>query len=325
MKKIKSDAMNKISVIVPVFNAQKYLKRCLDSLVNNKECLYEVILVDDGSTDNSSIICKDYQNRFNFIRYYYQSNHGPSAARNYGLKMVKGKYIMFVDSDDFVDDLTYLYEIINTISSDYFILPNIHKLINGHSINKTAKNVEGIHLTDDRKLIKTLIKEEKINSPWSKIYKKEILDKANICFDEDVNIAEDLLFNIDYLCECSNFFIGNNIIYNYCFNDNSSLTKKYLPNKYETLMQVNRKLKESLEQLGVASAYSYLVYKNIFSSVKDLSHNDCNLSNIDKIGRIKMYKNENNNTLVFGYGIKIFLWSLAFNLLPVKLIYLLFH
>ena len=100
-KKINYD----LSIIVPVFNAEKYLTKCLESIVNQStNYSYEVILIDDGSKDNSSAICMNYEKKYEFINYYFQENKGASAARNYGVLLSKGKYISFVDSDDYISN-----------------------------------------------------------------------------------------------------------------------------------------------------------------------------------------------------------------------------
>ena len=93
----------KVSVIVPVYNTYDYLNKCLDSLVNQSFKDYEIIIVNDGSTDDSEKIIKKYQKKYSNIKYYYKENGGLSSARNYGIKYANGDYIAFVDSDDYVD------------------------------------------------------------------------------------------------------------------------------------------------------------------------------------------------------------------------------
>lgn len=97
----------KISVIIPVYNSEKYIERCLKSVVNQSYKDLEIILIDDGSTDNSSLICKKWEKLDNRVKYFRKENGGPSTARNYGLKHVSGDYIHFLDSDDWIDLETY--------------------------------------------------------------------------------------------------------------------------------------------------------------------------------------------------------------------------
>ena len=98
----------KVSVIVPVYNVEKYLAKCLDSLINQEFFNYEIIVVNDGSTDNSQEIIEEYAKRYDIIKDVFKKNGGLSSARNYGLEKASGKYITFVDSDDYVDENMYL-------------------------------------------------------------------------------------------------------------------------------------------------------------------------------------------------------------------------
>lgn len=92
-----------ISIIVPIYNVEKYIFKCLESIVNQSFTDFEVILVDDGSTDNSSIICNKFVTEDSRFKYFYKNNGGLSDARNYGLNYAKGKYVVFIDSDDFIE------------------------------------------------------------------------------------------------------------------------------------------------------------------------------------------------------------------------------
>ena len=98
---------HKVSIIVPVYNVEKYLKRCINSLINQTLQDIEIIVVDDGSTDNSGQIIKEYQEKNSNIKYYKKENGGLSDARNYGMKYAPSEYIAFLDSDDFVDKTMY--------------------------------------------------------------------------------------------------------------------------------------------------------------------------------------------------------------------------
>src|SRR5690606_35981737 len=128
--------MKLISTIIPVYNTAKFLCRCLDSLIAAQpdELENEIILVNDGSTDNSLTLCQQYADKYNCIKVYSQNNQGPSAARNLGIKMAQGKWITFVDSDDWVD-ANYFSLIINYIDNyptvDVFVY-NYYKSYDTH-------------------------------------------------------------------------------------------------------------------------------------------------------------------------------------------------
>ena len=316
--------MKKISIIIPVYNVEEYIKRCLDSLVKNKKYIYEVILIDDGSTDNSAKICKEYATKDNFIKYFYQKNGGPSKARNKGLEFATGEYIMFVDSDDYIGNLKEVQNIITENSSDYYIFLNMYKVINNKKVKNNTKIQNGNYLRqNDKKTLIKLVKEELINSPCSKIYKKAIIDVNSVRFNDKYNMAEDLLFNMNYLKYCKNFILNDYTFYYYCFNNETSLTQKYLKNKYETLMNVNKELKIIFEEIGIVKISDYLIYKNLYSSIKDFHHKDCPLNKGEKILKIKQYKKNHKKKIMINYGKKMLIWSITFSILPAKIIYLL--
>ena len=112
--------MPEISIIIPVFNVEQYLKQCLDSIVSQDCSSIEVILIDDGSTDGSATLCKDYANTYNYIKFLHKENGGVSSARNMGLQHAKGEYVAFIDSDDYVtpDYLESLYKLLNHSQAD---------------------------------------------------------------------------------------------------------------------------------------------------------------------------------------------------------------
>lgn len=313
--------MKKISVIVPVFNVENYIKRCLENLVKNKRYIFEVIIIDDGSEDNSANICKKYAKKYDFIKYFYQKNSGPSKARNKGIELATGEYIMFVDSDDYIGNIEKIQYIL-TSNNDYYIFSNMIRVISNKEIRNVSKIPNGIYLKQkDKKLLIQLIKKEIINSPCSKIYKKDIIDHNNIRFNDNYSMAEDLLFNMNYLKYCNTFVLNDLEFYYYCFNNEKSLTQKYLENKYEILMKVNDELKNIFEELGIEKISNYLIYKNIYSSIKDLHHKDCPLNKDEKIMKIKQYKKSHKKKIMLNYGKKMAIWSISFSLLPSRVLY----
>ena len=193
----------KVSIIVPIYNTGKYLKRCLDSIINQTYQNLEIILVNDGSTDDSPKIAESYAKKDPRIKLLNQPNSGQSSARNAGIKKATGDYISFIDSDDeinskFIENLLQLY------SNDASIA------VCGHRYNLlkegTSKNLYQSELKPRRKnesqkayILKLLTKDGRMYSCNNKLFKASIIKKHTIRFDEKLNFAEDTKFVLDYL------------------------------------------------------------------------------------------------------------------------------
>lgn len=205
-----------VSVIVPVYNAEKYLRRCIDSLVNQTLKDIEIILVDDGSTDGSLSVCNEYAEKCNNIKILTQNNQGPSVARNNALNIAEGKYIGFVDSDDFIEKETYEIAVneleknsdinlviwgVNVISDDN--LP----YINWFQDNYFKMKNSGKKVVDEKILFKTAV------VPWNKLYRTSIIKEKNITFPEG-KLYEDNAFWWKYIVWCKEiFFLDKNFHY----------------------------------------------------------------------------------------------------------------
>ena len=219
-----------ISVIVPIYNAEKYLKDCLDSLVNQTLNNIEIILIDDGSTDKSSKIVDKYASKYSNVIAKHVKNGGVSKARNRGLKLAKGDYIAFIDSDDSIDLTTYEKMYYKAISNDldivgcntYIIYPG--KLVNCNSnIPLLSKENE-----DDKKI--TLIYSYAVI--WNKIYKRSLLE--NIEFKEGSNFCEDVEFLYHVIPKANSFGNVNEYLYNYIQHE-GSLTYVYDKKLYQLI------------------------------------------------------------------------------------------
>lgn len=195
----------KISVIIPIYNVEKYLAECLDSVVNQTLKDIEIICVNDGSTDSCSKIIDRYANKYNNIKVITQKNAGLSAARNNGYNIAKGKYIYFLDSDDYLKDLNALNIIFEECEKENLDIALINsyascedKNIGTDFIINTSKHL-GTNVMSGEEAFNVLI-ENAFYYPavWLKVYKREFLENLNIIFYEGI-IYEDLLYSI--ICE----------------------------------------------------------------------------------------------------------------------------
>lgn len=175
----------RLSIIIPVYNVEKYLKECLESLVNQKLKSMEVILINDGSTDDSEKICREYLERYDFIKLISQKNSGPGISRNKGIACAKGKYIGFVDSDDFVDENMYtkLIDIAENENLD-FVGCAIKMFFEGNSKSKVIENNNSEEVLTNEQLTNEILKKNIQCFSCNKIFKRELFD--DIKYEEGV-------------------------------------------------------------------------------------------------------------------------------------------
>ena len=182
--------MDLVSIIVPIYNVDKYLNKCLESLVNQTYKNIEIILVNDGSTDNSQKIIEQYVSKYpNLIKSYKKENGGLSDARNYGFKKAKGKYLAFIDSDDYVTEnyVEKLYKSIKENSSDLAICNYYNVKENKYIVSKNYITQSPCSIFDDKLQLFNAC------AVWNKMFSKNTLCKNNFLFDKGV-IYEDLRF-----------------------------------------------------------------------------------------------------------------------------------
>lgn len=202
--------MPKISVIIPVYNAEKYLKECIDSVLNQTFDDFEVLIINDGSTDESGKICDEYAQKDARVKVFHKENGGVSSARNLGLDNAKGEWITFVDSDDYISE-DYFQPILKYCEQDYII-------VNSHEILGDKKTV---YRSFDSQ---TLVLDDFLNqynlyndfaTPWAKFFKKEIILNNKIRFNEKLSRSEDVIFNLEYIIHCKSIGISSKTSYNY--------------------------------------------------------------------------------------------------------------
>lgn len=234
----------KVSIIVPVYNVEKYLERCMDSLLNQTLKEIEIILVDDGSPDNCPIMCDKYATMDNRVRVVHKTNAGLGFARNTGLSIASGDYIAFVDSDDFVS--LDMYDVLYSKASDNhldilfcgfyeyqsYMSKNLRSEVSIYEEYTGTQCQEVLHGMLSPCGVKGRITRFEM-SVWHSIYKKTIFDSFNVQFcSEREFISEDIIFHIDFIRYCNKIGFVPNPFYYYCLNENS-LSKSYNPNRFK--------------------------------------------------------------------------------------------
>lgn len=230
---------NLISIIIPVYNVSKYLRQCLDSVVHQTYKNLEIILIDDGSTDNSLSICEEYQLKDQRIILITQENKGNATARNKGIEMSSSEYIMFMDSDDWMA-LNTVESVIPYIEDSDLVCFSFTKEYEDNQVVRSLVLNGAYHADFIQRRITGLVKEELYDpshletlvTMWGKVYKAAIIKENNIFVKNMSQIGawEDGLFNWEYLNQANSVYILDKPFYNYRKFNPNSVTSNYKKN-----------------------------------------------------------------------------------------------
>ena len=240
--------MSKLSIIIPVYNTESYIDRCVNSLIRQIKPDIEILLIDDGSTDNSKQICDTYAGKYEYIKVFHKANGGLASARNKGINEATGQYITFLDSDDWLDNdaLTEFLSIIDAFEPDMIGFGS--KRSNGKKsynfrrqpwrkdLTTEMNNIQA-DMINDRKLFEFGI----LRSACMHIFKKAIIDKSRLRFQSEREILnEDYLFVTTFILLSKTYYNCTQCFYNY-YNRSNSLTTSYIENMYERKMALYKK------------------------------------------------------------------------------------
>ena len=262
----------KISVIIPVYNAENYIRETLDSIIKQSYTDWEIILIENGSDDGSPDIIKEYEAAYPEIHVISEQKKGPAPARNSGMKLAKGEYIVFVDADDYLPDTEIFRKYINIAEQmDVdIIVSNYVRLWNGRTL--PAVRTDSFSLSGPASewfRFQGFFAAGTLSYVWGKLYKKEFLEKNQITFEE-ISYAEDKLFNMQcYVCGARYLFIDSTG-YVYRKND-ESVSWKYHADSSDSWFKVAYAIKEWTEkQNRDTDMYSGLVqYTLLFAAFFD--------------------------------------------------------
>lgn len=285
-----------VSVIVPVYNCENSIEKCVNSLMNQVFDSYEIILVDNNSSDNSYKICKDYATSDKRIKAISCQMQGANAARKLGFDQSLGEYICFVDSDDYVEEdyIKLLYDSVNNEGSDLSIAAYYTEFI--HSTTTTIPPFEDGYVPLDEyfsSLFGDLRNGPNLNGfLWNRMYKRSLITDS--CFDCVTNYYEDHLFNIYYAKTISKVSVVLKPIYHYVVNSNS-LTQQYYNNRFEEILYVDKSLSLLLSEYQVLNGYErYRRFRaeSFFAVIENACKND----------NYYKYKEEINGLLLSEFG-----------------------
>lgn len=283
-----------ISVIVPIYNAEKYLHRCIDSILAQSYTDFELLLIDDGSPDNSGAICDNYAAKDGRIRVFHKENGGVSSARNIGIKYAIGDWISFIDSDDYVN-CDYLYELYKYhISADLII----------GSFQMVGTNIEDFYgIIPVNSFTRTQFKDmlvlygggENLGCACFKLYKRDIIRRYNILYNDNISASEDWLFTLDYLRYIHTICTSDKPNYYYERSNSESLSQhnRDFDSYFYAMEQFYNKVAEVEQDLGVDgldSIYIDVIRNFIRKQVKYLYFNK-QIAYNEKISKIKKLLN----------------------------------
>lgn len=222
--------MIKLSIIIPVYNAQKTLDRCLSSLLTQSETRYEILLIDDGSTDNSGIICDKYSSEHKQIKTFHIQNGGVSHARNLGMEKASAEFITFIDSDDYVSSNYFatVFNFIENPNSDCLLFNLYREESKDNFIAKKIPIKEGVYKNPENLFQYSLAFYSFFNASYTKIYKKSIIVDNNIKFNERIKLCEDNIFSLDYISAVKTYTICEAPLYFYTVTFPSATQKRKL-------------------------------------------------------------------------------------------------
>lgn len=314
--------MPSFSIIIPVYNAENYLPRCVNSILGQTFHDFELILVDDGSSDSSPLLCDFFLSQDERIIVIHKKNGGPSSARNVGLEVAKAQFILFVDSDDWVDAnyLELIEQNIHVNNADMYVLGFVIESqgsqVYKHLSSTYYKGNDTLHLIEKE------MKARHWGNPWNKVFRTSFIRENNIEFNERMNYSEDALFNLEYAKFISSIESLNICGYHYinATSDKSLSQRVVLIDEFLSILNIlkNEALKISNEGSWIDFLDSYIVNELIvwlyITPTKYISSGlPTLLEAIKPYNRCQLYWLQGNNRMV---------WNMLLKLRCPRLIYL---
>ncbi|MFI3227138.1 MAG: glycosyltransferase [Clostridia bacterium] len=273
--------MDLISVIIPVYGVEKYLDRCINTIVNQTYKNLEIILVDDGSKDNCPAMCDEWAKKDGRIIVIHKENQGLGLARNSGLSIATGRYVAFIDSDDFVDVemIEKLYTNLVDKSCDT-VYCGFYKYYNEKVVVPVESMYNEVCIENEKiisdvllNMIATLPDEKKecllSMSVWHALYSKEIIDEYNISFPSEREfMSEDMIFDIDYLQRAKKIYFFDTPLYYYSCENQNSLTQNYKLEEFSRQIKQVRKMETELNKILPSDDYKLRLQRYLLGRLR---------------------------------------------------------
>ncbi len=264
-----------ISVIVPVYNREKKLSKCVESILSQSFENFELILVDDGSTDASLEVCNRYAERDDRVKVMHKSNGGVSSARNVGLCSLRGEYITFIDSDDYIesDFFQYAYSKSKEYNADIFATRSFIETWNNNVVTNRTYDEYSEGLCD----VKGALEDWAVQGcrsgswlvVWGKLYKANIIIDNSLGFDTSMKWGEDTCFNLDVLSKSKKIYCSKECFYHYVKEDKESLTSGLNKDGYDIQFKILESRKKIMNMFGCSSKSMSELVRYFFDCVFD--------------------------------------------------------
>ena len=243
--------MLKISIIIPVYNVEKTLSKCINSVLAQSFSDYEIILVDDGSPDGCPDICDHYRDHHENITVIHQKNSGLSAARNAGLDAARGSYVMFLDSDDYLSEncLDVLYH----PDADMIIGSFVRVFNNGNLRYQKARKDLYISYEHFAGTMPALLREKRLNYVHAKLFRRSVIEENGLRFEDDsMTSAEDTVFNFAFLQYCRGIYVSGRPVHFYVQNPDG-LAVRFYPDRHDRYKTLDRYLRKICHEMDIDS------------------------------------------------------------------------
>lgn len=292
-----------ISVIVPIYNVEKYIRKCIDGIISQSYTNLEIILVDDGTPDNCGTICDEYASKDKRIKVIHKSNGGLSDARNVAIDVMRGKYVTFIDSDDYIgtDYIMCMYKALIETDSDLAICEYAYIYEDGKMINHPYNNKKRLVFNQEQALYELLNSKKYSNSAWGKLYTSDHF--RNVRYPKG-RLYEDVPTTYKLFMQSSKIVFCADVQYYYLFRENAISKQKFTPARMDAVIfaedMVDDIVKKypSLQKIGQCRLYDAYV------SVCKLMKQDCKIEILRKNIIIKKKKISKNVFFFHGSGIK---------------------
>ena len=287
----------KVSIIVPIYNAQKTIARCIESILNQDYTDFELLLIDDGSKDDSGNICDFYAGQDERVRVIHKENGGVSVARNLALEEVEGEYLQFLDADDWItpNATRLLVESMEQNQCD-MVITDFYRVIGERLSHKGSIEADGVL---SREVFAGFMMENPADFYygvlWNKLYKKDIIEKYHLCMNPKISWCEDFMFNLEYIRYCENIYVLQVPIYYYVKTKGSLVNQSMtLAKTIRTKLMVFEYYNEFYKQVLTEEEYEkkrVQIYSYLMDVASDEAVPPTLISNSKKLGQERSLTN----------------------------------